>query len=748
MNKRYAESLVAAVLGCTVAAGCPCTVAQTLINTVVAGSYPVAVAVNTTTNKIFVVNQRSNNLTVIDGATYHTDTVATGSAPDSIAVNPATNKIYVANGNSDNVTVVNGTTYATMQVSVGVYPVAVAANAVTNKIFVANEYSNNVTVIDGATNQTTTIAVSSSPVALAINATTNRIYVADNGSNNVAVIDGASGSVTNVAVGIYPRAIAVDQITNKIYVANYGSNPNNSSLSVIDGETLSATTLAVGTYPSAVAVNQVAGTVYVANNGSNSVTMIDEATLTPTTVTVGSSPVAIDVDPVTNKTYITNFIAQGTLTMIDGNTGSTDDVLLGEYGIYPDAVVVNPTTNSIFAADAGGNSVSIVGGASSQPLQFVPVTPCRVADTRWQNGPFGGPYLSGGSTRNFDIPQSACGIPPQAQAYSLNITVVPVHTLGYLDAWPTGEAAPPISTLNSYDGRVKANAAIVPAGAGGAISVYVTDPTNVILDINGYFQVPDPSVPTLQFYPLTPCRVADTRNQHGPQGLGAPYLTGGAPARTFPVLNATACFQQVPPGVSPSAYSFNVTAVPHGSLSFLTVWPAGESQPNVSTLNAPTGTIVANAAIVPAGTGGSVDAFASNDTDMIIDVNGYFAVPAAGGLSLYPLAPCRIVDTRSTGGGFHGQRNPPVDVAASACLVPAEAQEYVFNATAVPVQPLGFLALWPDPEEPMPNVSTLNAVDGAVTSNMAIVGNLDGLTDAYASALSYLILDISSYFAP
>ena len=45
-------------------------------------------------------------------------------------------------------------------------------------------------------------------------------------------------------------------------------------------------------------------------------------------------------------------------------------------------------------------------------------------------------------------------------------------------------------------------------------------------------------------------------------------------------------------------------------------------------------------------------------------------------------------------------------------------------------------------------VSTLNATDGAITSNMAIVPTTNGSIDAYASALTQLILDISSYFAP
>ena len=74
--------------------------------------------------------------------------------------------------------------------------------------------------------------------------------------------------------------------------------------------------------------------------------------------------------------------------------------------------------------------------------------------------------------------------------------------------------------LNS-DGRIKANAAIVPAGTGGAISVYATDTTDFVLDINGYF-VASTNPSALAFYPLTPCRVADTRNASGT--LGGPSL--------------------------------------------------------------------------------------------------------------------------------------------------------------------------------------------------------------------------------
>jgi hypothetical protein len=69
------------------------------------------------------------------------------------------------------------------------------------------------------------------------------------------------------------------------------------------------------------------------------------------------------------------------------------------------------------------------------------------------------------------------------------------------------------------------------------------------------------------------------------------------------------------------------------------------------------------------------------------------------------------------------------------------------NATVVPPGSLGYLTLFQDGGS-RPGVSTLNALDGAIASNMAIVANTDGSIDAFSSDLTQLILDISSYFAP
>jgi uncharacterized protein (TIGR01370 family) len=303
--------------------------------------------------------------------------------------------------------------------------------------------------------------------------------------------------------------------------------------------------------------------------------------------------------------------------------------------------------------------------------------------------------------------------------------------------WSTGQAQPLVSTLNSLDGRIKSNAAIVPAGTSGAVSVYATDATNVILDINGYF-VPTTVSTALAFYPVTPCRVADTRNASG--ALGGPSLVGGQ-VRSFPVLSACG----IPS--SAQAYSLNFTAIPQGPLGYLSVWPAGQSQPLVSTLNAPTGTVTANAAIVPAGTNGAIDLYTTNNADMVIDVNGYFAPPATGGLSLYTLTPCRVLDTRQSGSGqpFSGELD--VNVNGSGCIARFAPQAYVFNTTVVPSGSLGYLSEWPQGTT-QPAVSTLNAADGSITSNMAIVPTSNGSISAFATNPTQLIFDTSGYFAP
>ncbi len=456
-------------------------------------------------------------------------------------------------------------------------------------------------------------------------------------------------------------------------------------------------------------------TLTVSTAGSGSITSTDGFINCPGTCTHTydpNTPVTLNATPATNWAF-------------SGWTGACSGV-----GTCSIVMTANLAVTAVFVEPGHG-------------IQFTSVTPCRLVDTRNANGTFGGPAIQGGTSRSFPMPQNqSCNIPAAAAAYSLNVTVVPHKPLNYLTIWPTGEAQPYVSTMNSPDARVKANAAIVPAGTSGAVSVFVTDTSDVILDIDGYFQASG----AYEFYPLTPCRVVDTRSTSTLTGGLGPPSFGTNEARPLPILSST-CFQHLPN--QPLAYSFNVTVAPYPpgqSLNYLTIWPTGEQQPYVSTLNNGTAGIVANAAIVPAAANGDVSVYTYNSTDVIIDTNGYFAAPGTG-YSFYPTAPCRAYDSRNNGGqSFTGTRT--VNIVGSPCAPPSNAKAYVFNATVVPSPTLPYLTLWAHGQT-MPVVSTLNAYDGFITSNMAIVPNTDGSTDALAAqGYTQLILDISGYFAP
>jgi YVTN family beta-propeller protein len=780
--------------------------AQQVIATVPVGSRPSTEAINPVTNKIYVANVCGNDttcaypysqgtVTVIDGATNNPLSVNVGYRPYGLAVNSATNKIYVANycGNDPNcssdgtVTVIDGVSNTVIAtVPVGSDPFAAAVNSVTNKIYVlkgcdvstCTTFGGSVTVIDGATLATTTVTVGSSPVLPVVNSVTNKIYVANSCGNDttcttfngtVTVIDGATLSTDTVPVGNTPYGLDVNPATNKIYVGNFcGDDPScgsTATVTVIDGATLGTTDVPINGFGAQeLAVNSVTNKIYVAmycgndslcaSNGT--VVVIDGATLASTTVPVGFHPFGVAVNSITNQISVTNLCGDsypncnshiGTVTVIDGVTLAT--INLG-VGFRPFHVAVNAVTNRIYAPNGCGNdatcnsdgTVTVIDGTAPTALQFVPLAqPCRAVDTRPDHG--GGGPIQGGTFQNFPISGAGtCGTMASAAAYSMNVSVVPNGPLGYLTVWPAGQTRPLASTLNSLDGRIKANAAIIPAGASGDISVYASNTTNVIVDVNGYFVPVFGS--SLAFYPLPPCRVADTRRTDFPQGLGSPFLTG-LQQRDFPILNATSC--NIPS--SAAAYSLNFSVVPHGALYYMTVWPTGQDRPTVSTLNDIPGQIIANAAIVAAGTDGNVSVYPTNDTDLVIDINGYFAAAGTGGLSLYGVQPCRVIDTRHIGSGqpFSGTLSPPVDVVDSPCGIPSAAQAYVFNASVVPTGALGYLTLWPDGSI-QPVVSTLNALDGSISSNMAIVPTSNGKVDAFASGITQLILDISSYFAP
>ncbi len=233
--------------------------------------------------------------------------------------------------------------------------------------------------------------------------------------------------------------------------------------------------------------------------------------------------------------------------------------------------------------------------------------------------------LTAFSSRDFPLFSAGCSIPSTAQAYSLNFTVVPSGPLGFLSAWPTGDSYPGVSTLNSSDGSVIANAAIVPAGTSGSITVVAANPTDLVIDINGYFAPAAAS--GLDFYPLTPCRMADTRTSQPFTGaFGPPSLSAlghaGLPAggESVPVGFGAGLLVEHDGGAARTAglpVDLARGAVLSGGLhvELARRHSAGEC------------------GNCPAGTNGDIDVVASNSTDLIIDINGMFAAPGTGELN-------------------------------------------------------------------------------------------------------------------
>jgi PKD repeat protein len=124
-------------------------------------------------------------------------------------------------------------------------------------------------------------------------------------------------------------------------------------------------------------------------------------------------------------------------------------------------------------------------------LHYHSLTPCRLVDTRGPAGPRGGPALSAGGTRHFDL-DSVCGIPVTARALALNVTVTQASSAGHLRVWEQGSLMPPTSVINFKAGAARANNALVTLSATGTVSVFCgiggTGTSHMILDVVGYWE--------------------------------------------------------------------------------------------------------------------------------------------------------------------------------------------------------------------------------------------------------------------
>ena len=412
-------------------------------------------------------------------------------------------------------------------------------------------------------------------------------------------------------------------------------------------------------------------------------------------------------------------------------------------------------------AIVGTYAVTQVGVAASVTgSTFVPLPPCRVMDTRTGNGftgEFGPPSFTAGQTRTVNPIQSGCNVPAGAVAYATNVTLLPTSPgkTNAVTIYPSDEVLPRYITASAGDGNIVANAAIIRAGAtNGAIDVYSTDNIDILIDISGYFAS---GASNLTFYPLTPCRVVDTRAAtRAPGPFGGPSMAAGE-IRQYQFPASPYC--SIPSGAT--AYSMTITAAPvnSGPLFYLTAWPGGvPTVPTVSTLNSFDGRIIGNEAIVPAGTDGSIQIYTSNPTDFFIDVNGYFAAnDGKTGLSYYPVTQCTAANSGDElysgayGGPSYpgGARSIAVPGSPFCASIPTGAVAYAVDVTANPYgNVLGYVTLYPTGSV-VPQTSMLNDFQRQIVTNSAIVpagpnGSIDVLTNGGPTDIQLMI---SGYFS-
>ena len=128
-------------------------------------------------------------------------------------------------------------------------------------------------------------------------------------------------------------------------------------------------------------------------------------------------------------------------------------------------------------------------GATSG-INFFSVTPCRLVDTRNSAGPYGGPALASGATRNFVL-TGICGVPNTARSLSLNVTATGSTGGGYVRFSPACQL-PATAILNFSTGQTRANNAVLLLGPGGVLTAGATvagsGSVHLIIDVNGYFE--------------------------------------------------------------------------------------------------------------------------------------------------------------------------------------------------------------------------------------------------------------------
>jgi hypothetical protein len=247
----------------------------------------------------------------------------------------------------------------------------------------------------------------------------------------------------------------------------------------------------------------------------------------------------------------------------------------------------------------------------------------------------------------------------------------------------------------------------------------------------------------LWFHPVTPFRALDSRTPVG-GWAGSPIGAG----ETRPVTLAGV--GGVPLGAA--AVVANVTVTDATVSSYLTIYPAGSStRPTTSNLNFEPGESVAHTDQLVLSGDGKVDVYNQNGSaDVVIDIVGYYDAGATSGPTrFHSVTPTRLLDSRTTTGGWSGPLGPgeTENLTVTGGAVPSGAAAVVLNVTATDPTEASYLQVFPAGGT-RPVTSSVNDAAGQTVANLVTCAvSADGQISIYNnSGNSDVVVDVLGYF--
>jgi hypothetical protein len=382
-------------------------------------------------------------------------------------------------------------------------------------------------------------------------------------------------------------------------------------------------------------------------------------------------------------------------------------------------------------------------GAAAPSATFLATVPSRVLDTRpgfttVDGVAAGGGIRVAGSVTTLRIAGRA-GVPAEAAAGALNITVTEPTTAGFVTVFSCG-TVPATSSVNFVAGQTISNSAIVSFDATGQVCLFSSTSTHLVVDVTGAF-------PVGAFSGTGPHRLMDTRV--GFTTVDGQFAGGGV--RSFDTVTELQVTGRGGVPVDAAAVALNITATGPGSDGYVTVYPCG-NRPLASTLNHQRGQTIANSALAQLSASGRVCLFTFSATHLVVDVTGF--VP--GGTDYHPLVPARLVDTRLDGitsdGRCDGTGRPrggsvsTVSVLGRGGVPLGGVGAVVLNVTATDPGAAGFITAF-TPASSVPTVSTVNFDDGGTVAN-GIVAPVDatGRIALYVNTGVHVVVDVVGWF--